>query len=293
MGLETMLIAALAKVDAASNTNCYYDIEISRDLFGEWAVVRKWGRVGANPRQKRDACVSKEAAQELAQKIRALKERKGYVGRSAIGHLTPRPWIICRGSPKNSASPLTTDDPLRAKRTWEEIDQIQQLLFEFCSAKSQGRWDSLNSLVESDPAGLLDMIASRLVRLLSSGETINDMHTRLVMQQSISMIDIESRDRRKLPDSNVVEMIPKALHPYLNYSVSSFFAKSRGSNDISAKLSEAGIARVGDLVQRTESDVSQILIRQSAMATVRRVLKDIGLRFGMCVPPAQRSRQIA
>ena len=36
----------LTKIDAARNMARFYSLDLQPDLFGGWALVRRWGRIG-------------------------------------------------------------------------------------------------------------------------------------------------------------------------------------------------------------------------------------------------------
>lgn len=41
-------------IDQASNKRQFYALSVERTLFGEWALVREWGRIGVSCRLRRD-----------------------------------------------------------------------------------------------------------------------------------------------------------------------------------------------------------------------------------------------
>ena len=47
-----MNLAYLERVDPARNILRFYAIRIAPTLFGEWAVVREWGRIGSPGRER-------------------------------------------------------------------------------------------------------------------------------------------------------------------------------------------------------------------------------------------------
>lgn len=72
----------LEKILPAKNQYRFYSVSVMQTLFGEWAVVREWGRIGSRGGQRRtewfsnlrDACEAQEA-------LRRQKEGRGYVAR--------------------------------------------------------------------------------------------------------------------------------------------------------------------------------------------------------------------
>ncbi len=61
-------------------TNGYrdYEITIVRDLFGEWAVVRCWGRVGGFHQRKTTCFPSRDETAKLAGRVARRRLSRGY-----------------------------------------------------------------------------------------------------------------------------------------------------------------------------------------------------------------------
>ena len=69
----------LQKIDHAENTWRWYVLSVQRTLFGEWAVIREWGRIG-NAGGQRQASYFDTLPDALAacDACRARKARRGY-----------------------------------------------------------------------------------------------------------------------------------------------------------------------------------------------------------------------
>lgn len=65
--------------DDAADLHRFYMLEISCDLFGDWLLIRRWGRVGRTRGQSLVRCFPTRAAAaaERAYLARA-KRRRGY-----------------------------------------------------------------------------------------------------------------------------------------------------------------------------------------------------------------------
>ena len=65
----------------APDQNCFrfYRMDIRRDLFGAWVLMRSWGRIGTLGRDRIDRFESADAARRMQEKLRAAKTRRGYV----------------------------------------------------------------------------------------------------------------------------------------------------------------------------------------------------------------------
>ena len=62
----------------ARNMQRYYTFTLTRTLFGQWAVIREWGRIG-HPGTVREAWFATEdEAVEAVMQMRGQKERRGY-----------------------------------------------------------------------------------------------------------------------------------------------------------------------------------------------------------------------
>ncbi len=68
----------LIRVDASQNMARYYRMSVQPTLFGEWSVVREWGRIGRGG-QVRTSPYSSEAEAALAMvAIERRKASRGY-----------------------------------------------------------------------------------------------------------------------------------------------------------------------------------------------------------------------
>lgn len=52
----------LERIDRARNMARYYRLSVIETLFGEWAVVREWGRIGRGGQSREDVCGSEQQA---------------------------------------------------------------------------------------------------------------------------------------------------------------------------------------------------------------------------------------
>lgn len=61
-------------------TQRYYRLLLTRDLFGDWVVTRVWGGIGkATGRISHIPCPSYEAAITLIKKIASTRHQRGYL----------------------------------------------------------------------------------------------------------------------------------------------------------------------------------------------------------------------
>lgn len=72
--------AVLYRIDAEQNMARFYVMNLTRDLFGNWCLERRWGRIGSRRGQSRlDTHASEGAARDAMIKLRASKQRGGYL----------------------------------------------------------------------------------------------------------------------------------------------------------------------------------------------------------------------
>ena len=68
----------LYRIDHNRNMARFYSMQVQKTLFGEWTLLREWGRIGKGGQQKTEAFASEaEAAIALASSAAAKAER-GY-----------------------------------------------------------------------------------------------------------------------------------------------------------------------------------------------------------------------
>ncbi len=68
----------IERTDARRNMARFYALSIEPTLFGEFCLVRRWGRIGTHGQRKMMSFVSNtEAAAQLAE-IHRQKTRRGY-----------------------------------------------------------------------------------------------------------------------------------------------------------------------------------------------------------------------
>ncbi len=58
--------------------NRFYKMIITRTLFGEWALIREWGRIGSPGTVREDRFETVDLAIRSARKLAEQKMRRGY-----------------------------------------------------------------------------------------------------------------------------------------------------------------------------------------------------------------------
>ena len=69
----------MERSDHTRNLARFYRVEIQRTLFGDWAVVCRWGRIGTHGRTQQDWFASLPEAQTAQARRVDRKRRRGYV----------------------------------------------------------------------------------------------------------------------------------------------------------------------------------------------------------------------
>lgn len=59
----------LRQVDPARNRRRFYAMSVQRDLFGDWTLVREWGRIGRPGRLRADGYGSLREAQSALARL--------------------------------------------------------------------------------------------------------------------------------------------------------------------------------------------------------------------------------
>lgn len=67
-------------IDPAKNKRRFYLMQVQPTLFGEWELVREWGRIGRAGRVRRDGYTSAGLALDALSSLKRQKGRRGYTG---------------------------------------------------------------------------------------------------------------------------------------------------------------------------------------------------------------------
>jgi predicted DNA-binding WGR domain protein len=66
-------------IDPALNKNRFYSVRVQQTLFGQWAVIREWGRIGSRTGQRLEHWFDDvRSAKAVMDRISAAKRRRGY-----------------------------------------------------------------------------------------------------------------------------------------------------------------------------------------------------------------------
>ncbi|MBY6117482.1 WGR domain-containing protein [Mameliella alba] len=73
-----MSILTLTRTDEAANMHRFYRIAVQPGLFGDWSLVREWGRIGSAGQMKTDWFETEAAAKDARFSLHMQKAKRGY-----------------------------------------------------------------------------------------------------------------------------------------------------------------------------------------------------------------------
>jgi predicted DNA-binding WGR domain protein len=68
----------LTRIDAEKNMARFYKLDVQPTLFGEWAVIREWGRIGRGGTVRSTPYDNVQETEIARDQQRQVKERRGY-----------------------------------------------------------------------------------------------------------------------------------------------------------------------------------------------------------------------
>ena len=74
-----MTAIVLYRIDPSKRMHRFYRLDMQPDLFGQWCVIREWGRIGSAGQERSVPFTSASDAQAALHKQRQAKTRRGYV----------------------------------------------------------------------------------------------------------------------------------------------------------------------------------------------------------------------
>jgi len=72
------MITHLEHTEPEQNCFRFYRMDVGRDLFGAWILLRSWGRIGTRGRDRIDSFASRAEAVKAQGALIAAKHRRGY-----------------------------------------------------------------------------------------------------------------------------------------------------------------------------------------------------------------------
>jgi predicted DNA-binding WGR domain protein len=68
----------LTRIDAPSNARRFYRMEIVPGLFGDWSLIREWGRIGQSGQVRVDWFDTEAEARDVRFALQMQKAMRGY-----------------------------------------------------------------------------------------------------------------------------------------------------------------------------------------------------------------------
>jgi predicted DNA-binding WGR domain protein len=68
----------LVRHDPDKNMHRFYQLHVTPGLFGDWSLVREWGRAGSPGTVRKDWFDSEDEALTARQRLVEVKQKKGY-----------------------------------------------------------------------------------------------------------------------------------------------------------------------------------------------------------------------
>jgi predicted DNA-binding WGR domain protein len=75
---SSMTATVLYRIDSTKKMHRFYRLDVQPDLFGQWCLIREWGRIGTAGRERSLPFPTRRQAQDALDKQRRSKERRGY-----------------------------------------------------------------------------------------------------------------------------------------------------------------------------------------------------------------------
>ncbi|KXO73010.1 WGR domain-containing protein [Brucella anthropi] len=66
------------KIDPRNNMRRFYTLSVQPNLFGEWCVMRAWGRIGTLGQSVQQTLLDEASANALLRKLVAVRRKRGY-----------------------------------------------------------------------------------------------------------------------------------------------------------------------------------------------------------------------
>jgi predicted DNA-binding WGR domain protein len=68
----------LERCDPAKNMLRFYALQVAPNLFGEWSLLRVWGRIGRQGQMRTEWFKTKQEAEDALRTLEKAKRKRGY-----------------------------------------------------------------------------------------------------------------------------------------------------------------------------------------------------------------------
>lgn len=69
----------LTRHHATQNMHRFYQMQVAPGIFGDWSLIREWGRIGSPGTVRKNWYDTEAEALSCAEKLCAAKHKKGYL----------------------------------------------------------------------------------------------------------------------------------------------------------------------------------------------------------------------
>lgn len=73
------MTTVLHRIDPSSNMSRFYRMDIAQGLFGDWSLIREWGRLGSGGQSRIDWFGTQSEAQAARDALKEVKQTRGYL----------------------------------------------------------------------------------------------------------------------------------------------------------------------------------------------------------------------
>ena len=73
-----MSAVVLYRINPEKHMYRFYRLDVQPDLFGQWCLIREWGRIGSTGREFSIPHTSLQEAEAALHRQISIKERRGY-----------------------------------------------------------------------------------------------------------------------------------------------------------------------------------------------------------------------
>ena len=98
----------LHHVDPARNMARFYVLQVQASLFGEWVLIREWGRIGSAGTVKATPYLTQTEAEDALTRLQRQKLRRGY---TPLCEVRAECFFSLPTPPKPESIPLTLTRP--------------------------------------------------------------------------------------------------------------------------------------------------------------------------------------
>lgn len=74
----------LEKRDPAKNMQRFYALHVTRTIFGDWALIREWGRIGSPGTVREEWYDTEEEALLAKSTLFKAKQKRGYINQGEV-----------------------------------------------------------------------------------------------------------------------------------------------------------------------------------------------------------------